>query len=70
MNKVVAQITWTEGDFINAFEHRCGRSPTEQELHDCLEKFSVKQMEDSSTEFGWGFIYDAVEKSTASASQI
>ena len=68
MSNIICQITWTEEDFINAFEQRCGRTPTEQELNDCLKNFSVKQMEYRSTEFGWDFIYDAVEKTVAKAS--
>ncbi|MBQ6780135.1 MAG: hypothetical protein IJP62_02770 [Treponema sp.] len=70
MNKIIAQITWTEQDFIDAFEERFGSLPSEQELSNCLENFSAKQMEDKSTEFGWDFIYDAVEKSTASVCEI
>ena len=62
LNEVIVQITWTVRDVCDAFCKQFGREPTEQELSACLESFSAKQLEERSTEFGWDFIYDAVEK--------
>ena len=62
MSKIIAQITWTDQDIVDAFVSKYKRVPSEEELVSCLNSFSAKQIEDRSIEFGRDFIIEAINK--------
>ncbi len=62
MDEVICNITWTRQDIYDAFIEKHQRIPSDQELTKCIHNLCPTQLQDRSIEFGWNFIYEAVEK--------
>lgn len=62
---VVAQVTWTRQDIVNAIENEKGPDykVTDKDIDDALDELSPKYMEEKMIETGWDFINDAVTSS-------
>lgn len=64
-DEVVAQVTWTRQDIVNAIENEKGPDyeVTDKDIDSALDELSPKYMEEKMIETGWDFISEAVTNS-------
>lgn len=64
-DEVIAQVTWTRQDIVNAIENEKGPGyeVTDKDIESALDELSPKYMEEKMIETGWDFISEAVTSS-------